>query len=55
MKQFYVLRNLRNNILRFIEIKSHNIYTWAWNKRNVIIPFEKWNQGYKEWKKNNKD
>ena len=33
IKQFYIFRNLKDNILRVIENKSGQLHNWAWDKR----------------------
>ena len=51
IKPLYILRNLKDNILRFIEVKSGRLHNWAWDKRWKEIDSEEWKRGYKEWKK----
>ena len=51
IKQFYIFRNLKDNILRFIEVKSGRIHNWAWDKRWKERDSEEWTKGYREWKK----
>ena len=51
IKQFYIFRNLKDNILRFIEIKSGQLHNWAWNKRWKEKDPEEWIKGYRKWKK----
>ena len=51
IKQFYIFRNLKDNILRFIEVQSGKIHNWAWNKRFKYRDSDEWIRGYKEWKK----
>ena len=51
IKQFYIFRNLKDNILRFIEIKSGALHNWAWDKRWKERDSEEWKRGYREWKK----
>ena len=51
IKPFYIFRNLRDNILRFIEVKSGRIHNWAWDKRWNESDSKQWMKGYREWKK----
>jgi len=51
IKPFYIFRNLRDNILRFIEVKSGRIHNWAWDKRWKERDSAEWLKGYREWKK----
>ena len=53
IKPLYILRNLKDNILRFIEIKSGALHSWAWDKRWKYRDSEEWVKGYREWKKKN--
>ena len=51
-----MFRNMKDNILRFIEVWSGRIHNWAFNKRYKELkkrardPNE-WIKGYREWKK----
>ena len=51
IKQSYIYRNLKDNILRFIEAKSGQLQKWDWDKRCKERDSEEWKRGYKEWKK----
>ena len=51
IKPLYILRNLKDNILRFIEIKSGALNSWAWDKRWKQRDPNEWIKGYREWKK----
>tara|TARA_R110002167_G_scaffold296274_1_gene500716 strand:+ start:835 stop:1011 length:177 start_codon:yes stop_codon:yes gene_type:complete len=51
IKQFYIFRNLKDNILRSIEIKAGQLYNWALDKRCKEKYPDEWIKGYKEWKK----
>jgi len=51
IKQLYIFRNLKDNILRFIEIKSGALHNWAWDKRWKERDPDQWVKGYREWKK----
>ena len=51
IKQSYIYRNLKDNILRFIEVKSGRIHNWAWDKRWKERDPKEWIKGYREWKK----
>jgi len=42
---------LKDNTLRFIEVKAGRIYNWAWDKRWKERDSEEWKRGYTEWKK----
>ena len=51
IKQFYIFRNLKDNILRFIEAGAGRIHNWAWDKRWKERDPDQWVKGYREWKK----
>ena len=51
IKQSYIYRSLKDNILRFIEVKSGRIHNWAWDKRWKERDPKEWIKGYREWKK----
>ena len=51
IKQFYIFRNLKDNILRFIEIKSGALHNWAWDERWKTRDSKEWAEGYRKWKK----
>ena len=42
---------IKDNILRFIEVKSGRIHNWAWDKRWNERDSKEWMKGYREWKK----
>ena len=42
---------IKDNILRFIEIKAGRIHNWAWDKRWKERDSKQWKRGYREWKK----
>jgi len=42
---------IKDNILRFIEVKSGRIHNWAWDKRWNGSDSKQWMKGYREWKK----
>jgi len=50
-KQIYMFRNMKDNILRFIEVWSGRIHNWAWDKRFKERDPDEWIKGYREWKK----
>ena len=45
------LNNLKNNILRFIEVHAGNLHHWAWTKRAQHQDPATWVKGYREWQK----
>ena len=51
IKQLHVFRNLKDNILRSIEIKAGQLHNWALDKRCKEIDPKEWMKGYKEWRK----
>jgi len=51
MKQFYILRNLKDSCLCWIEKISGHINNWAWDKRFKERDPKEWIKGYREWKK----
>ena len=51
IKQLYMFRNIKDNLLRFIEIYSGRINNWAWDKRWKERDHDEWIKGYREWKK----
>jgi len=50
-RQIYMFRNLKDNILRFIEVKSGQLHSWAWDQRWKERDPDEWTKGYREWKK----
>jgi len=42
---------MKDNILRFIEVKSGQLHSWAWDKRWKERDSKEWIREYKEWKK----
>jgi len=42
---------IKDNILRFIEVKSGRLHNWAWDKRWKERDSRQWMKGYREWKK----
>ena len=46
-----MFRNFKDNILRFIEVKSGQLHNWAWDKRFKERDPTEWIKGYREWKK----
>jgi len=50
-KQFYIFRNMKDNLLRFIEVKSGQLHSWAWDKRWKYRDHETWIKGYHKHKK----
>ena len=46
-----MFRNLKDNILRFIEVKAGQLHNWAWDQRWKYTDPETWIKGYREWKK----
>ena len=51
IKQFYIFRNLKDSLLRFIEVKCGKIHNWAWDQRWKKRDPDEWIKGYREWKK----
>mgnify|MGYP003142199157 FL=1 len=51
IKQFYILRNLKDNCLHWIERISGRIHNWAWDRRWKHRDKNEWVKGYREWKK----
>ena len=49
IRQLFIFRNFRDNLLRLIEVKAGRLSNWAWDKRWKTR--EDWVKGYKEWKK----
>ena len=50
-KQFYIFRNIKDNLLRFIEVKAGRIQNWAWDQRWKYRDKDEWIKGYREWRK----
>jgi hypothetical protein len=50
-KQFYIFRNVKDNLLRFIEVKCSRISNWAWDQRWKHRDKDEWIKGYREWRK----
>ena len=46
-----MFRNIKDNILRFIEVKSGQLHNWAWDQRFKYKDPDEWIREYKEWKK----
>ena len=46
-----MIRNIKDNLLRFIEMYSGKIHNWAWDKRWKERAPETWIQGYNKHKK----
>jgi len=46
-----MLRNLKDNVLRFIEVKSGQLHGWAWDQRWKYRDHETWIKGYHKHKK----
>ena len=42
---------MKDNILRFIEVKSGQLHSWAWDKRWKHRDHETWIEGYHKHKK----
>jgi len=42
---------IKDNTLRFIEVKAGQIHNWAWDKRWKERDSKEWMKGYREWKK----
>ena len=52
IKQLPIFKDLKDNLLRWIEINSGRIHDWAWDKRfRNYTNSEEWKKGYREWKK----
>ena len=51
IKQLYIFRNIKDNLLRFIEMYSGKLHNWAWDKRWKERDHDEWIKGYREWKK----
>ena len=49
--QLYSLRNFKDNVLRFIEVKAGQLHSWAWDKRWKQRDPDEWVKGHREWKK----
>jgi len=51
-RQIYMFRNLKDNVLRFIELKSGQLQNWAWDQRfSKYRDDETWIEGYNKHKK----
>ena len=43
--------NMKDNLLRFIEVWSGRIHNWAWDQRWKERDHDEWIRGYRKWKK----
>tara|TARA_R110000765_G_scaffold15068_1_gene43762 strand:+ start:97 stop:246 length:150 start_codon:yes stop_codon:yes gene_type:complete len=46
-----IFKNIKSNILQFIEVWSLKLHSWAWHKQWKEEKPEDWVKGYKKWKK----
>jgi|TARA_R110002020_G_scaffold79870_1_gene199677 hypothetical protein len=51
IKQLPIFKDLKDNLLRWIEIKAGQVHEWAWDKRLKKQDPNKWVKGYREFKK----
>ena len=51
IRQLYMFRYMKDNILATIERISGRIHTWAWDKRFKKRDPNEWIKEYREWKK----